>query len=184
MMISKKQLIIRSFAVLLLVFGFVYKFKSKTDSTNNNEELITYKYSNDTLRIVSTDESIYFPFGCLKTKEELLQNFPEFVGVDMANETVLLENGRDSVVFIFDDELLKYQIVKGRLVSDSLGFNNGIKVGQTLSSVIEKYGVSYLEEYKTTKLLIVESGLSGMWHYYSIKNQRVSKIEFKTDYQF
>jgi hypothetical protein len=81
--------------------------------------------------------------------------------------------------------LTNVEIISGWLGKKKSKLVNGIKIGDNREKVIETFLASSPNQQATqVNVLEVESGLTGMWQYYTFSSNRLSKVEFKTDFRF
>lgn len=155
-----------------------------TDSLQKSEDLIDLIFTTDTLKIVTTDIVTYFPFGEYSKKEKLTEKFKDFVFTEISTDLFKLRHNEDYIEFFIDQEQNKIQIVDGELNTNLITYTNGIKVGQSIDYILKAFKVPNPERFNNVNVIVIEAGLTGMWHYYEIKNMSLKRIIFKTDYQF
>lgn len=154
-----------------------------TDSIQKSENLIDLNLTNDTLKIVTTDIITYFPFGEFRNKERLIEKFKDFVYTKITTDLFKLSLNQDSIEFLIDQEQNVIQIVNGKLNTDLITFTNVIKIGQSIDYILKVFKVPNPERFNNVNVIVIEAGLTGMWHYYEFENKSLKRIIFKTDYQ-
>jgi hypothetical protein len=155
-----------------------------TDSLQKSENLIDLNFTTDTLKIVTTDIVTYFPFGVYSKKKNLTEIFKDFVFSEISTDLFKLRHNEDYIEFFIDLEQNRIQIVNGELNTNRITFTNGIKIGQTIDYILKAFKVPNPERFNNVKVIVIEAGLTGIWHYYEIENMSLKRIIFKTDYQF
>ena len=149
---------------------------------------------NDTLSIVSTGWYFYYPFGKVHHVDSLKGIFPKFklLTVLDTDKTDLSDTitvyrfsyKRNFLKFLQEPDTHKFEIVSGNIVDSTIDLLNGTKVGMSKSAFLDLYFKTNVNK-ETEKINVVEfiTGLEGMWHYYTFRNNRLVSIRFDTDYQ-
>jgi len=152
------------------------KEKVKTDF-----ELIDYKLSTDTLTLISSSDFLHYPFGVFKDNKALKKEYPNLF--NLKNGFPYLTLGDSYVKFFFDDDKKRLETVYAKITNPEIRLRNGIATGMTKYEVLTRFFNSSLDNADNLKVLRLESGLLGMWHYYTFDNNVLTSIYFDTDYQ-
>lgn len=147
-----------------------------------NKDIIDVKLSNDTLIISSTDQVLYFPFGKINSIQKLKEEFNHFQIIEEKESEFRLFFKSSKLKFVFDDEQYLFHIVSGTINDNEIAFSNEIKIGDTKETVLSKYVQEFEIKENEFNVLILESGLTGIWHYYEFENNKLVRIKFETDY--
>lgn len=154
-------------------------------------ELVTYELATDTLKLVSTSNFLYYPFGSFSSVSALKKAGLKFAfqqESDASDTSVQIYRATfaNSFVKLFqDDEKKKLEIVSGRILNKEIKLINGIRIGTSkrsfFSSFFKKPSTIEKTDHKVIELI---SGLDGIRHYYAFKNSVITSIKFDSDYQF
>jgi hypothetical protein len=150
---------------------------------SKDHDIISVKITHDTLTIVSTNPIVYFPFGKLSTKRALTDSLRGFEITEENGPEIRMSYGKSKIKLFHDEEHNTFQIVSGDISDEEIEFENGLKVGLSKSSVLNKYLNDFQSERRRFKVLVLESGLTGIWHYYEFQNDTLTRVKFDTDYQ-
>ncbi len=149
----------------------------------------------DTLNIVTTNQFAYYPFGKYFSIEEFNNSLKSFIlGVEQQypyNDTLLdlrvLYNltYKDSKIKVLSDPDNKtIEIVSGKILDPEVEFVNGFQVGMTKAAFIDSLFSINPVDFPKIKVVEIESGLMGIWHYYKFEQDTLKSILLDTDYQF
>jgi hypothetical protein len=152
-------------------------------SYKENEDLIKVDISNDTLLIVTTDLIAYFPFGKFSNKDELLNRLNKFTITEEQGQEIRLSHNNSKIKYVFDEEQNVYHIVSGDIQDSDIVFENNIHIGITKKILVSKYLTDFKSKPDSYNVVVLESGLTGIWHYYEFRNNNLIRIKFDTDYQ-
>lgn len=182
--------------IMLILLSFIFFISCGNNSIDNknnenqekrikytgNEDIINVKHLNDTLTVVSTDQILYFPFGKINSKQRLTEVFNQFQIIEEKEREIRLSFKSSKLKFVFDDEQGLFHIVSGTINDNEIAFSNDIKIDYTKKSVLSKYLQENEINENDFNVLILESGLTGIWHYYEFENNKLKRIKFDTDY--
>jgi hypothetical protein len=152
------------------------KEKAKADF-----ELIDYRLSTDTLTLISTSDFLYYPFGIFKDNKALKKKYPNLFNLKNGLPYLIFEDSY--VKFLFDDDKKRLETVYAKIISPEIQLRNGIVTGMSKLEVLTRFFDSKPDNTYGLKVLTLESGLLGMWHYYTFDNDVLTSILFDTDYQ-
>jgi len=178
----------------------MFSVLSFTQSNNLKEhpfiddfKIINYESHHDTLVLLAKNELSYFPFGRYNDFLDFLKAYPLFIVSktiihsynDLETDTLYNFSYKGSRIEFFqdpEDKLLK--IVSGAILDSNVVFKNGLKIGNSKSSICKMLITSIPTDIKSINVIEVVSVLTGIWHYYNFKNELLMNIKFVTDYQF
>ena len=172
-------------AILILSITNVFGQGMVSDDIRNKIrptfQLIEYRISGDTLILVSTDKFLYYPFGVYndlkKLKNQYLNLYKEKGG-----ESYLAN--RDSYVkFFYDEDKKAFEIVYAKISDPSFKLVNGTRTGMTKKELFDKYFLTPPGNMDKIKILELQSGLMGIWHYYQFDKDVLASFVLDTDYQ-
>jgi hypothetical protein len=163
-------------------------------------ELNELRINQDTLIIVSDNRFYYYPFGFFKQvtafekatkrifKRKTEQEFP-YADSSFPKEKIFRFTYKESYLKCFipknDEFYTGFEIIYGKITNSGIRFNNGIEVGISKASMLNKFFNRFPNDLaETINVIEVESSLLGMWHYYTFVNQKLVSITLDTDYQF
>jgi len=160
-----------------------------------DKEVISTELKWDTLNIVTTNQFAYYPFGKYFSIEEFNNSLKSFIlGVEQQypyNDTLLdlrvLYNltYKDSKIKVLTDPDNKtIEIVSGKILNPEVVFVNGFQVGMTKAAFIDSLFSINPVDFPKIKVVEIESGLMGIWHYYKFEQDTLKSILLDTDYQF
>jgi hypothetical protein len=173
----------------------------KESSDKDNAEIIKYikpdfeavklLIKSDTLSIVSTHDFLYHPFGQFSNIDDFCTKYNwsfKMVPKSEAKTDYKLykaSNNESSVIFILDDEKGSMEIVGGSIKDTNITLINGTKMNIAYLEYLNKLFSKVPEPVKKNLNVIeLESGLTGIWHYYTFSKGRLKSIVFKSDYVF
>lgn len=156
---------------------------------------IESRIKSDTLLIVSTNEFLYYPFGIYSNIEDIRNQYSFNVKISYNDEypfkdtttnklRVYKINFKNSFVKFTKGDNNNMEIVSARVLDKELHLSNGVKVGITKKDFINQLSLKE-EQHQLNKINIVEleSGLTGIWHYYFFKNDTLSYFIIDSDFQ-
>jgi len=156
----------------------------------NEVSRIETKY--DTLKIVTTDNFAYFPFGRFNNLNSLISKQPYFniskkifhPYNDSETDTLYnLKYLESKITLIYDREQKLFQITSGIIVDEKIRFENDIRIGDSKNSLLEKFIPKKPSNSGSINVIEIISALTGIWHYYTLKNNILVSVELVTDYQ-
>jgi hypothetical protein len=165
---------------------FLKEFKMK--------DINTATIIRDTLKIVSVNGFFYYPLGkfhdstALKNSLKSLNFKKEYVPdeTSTSGKTLLYRfyNANSFVKYFYQPDTEEYEIVSGKITDQSLVLLNGTKIGMDKNDFFDLYFTKAVHN-TARKINVVEfiSGLEGIWHYYTFKDDKLAGIYFDTDYQ-
>ena len=147
----------------------------------------------DTLALRTCTEYVYYPFGRLNNKSDLLHsklsNFnirnridKKDIG-DVEFQILTLKSSRLILFFDNDPEASKHSyILKGEIKDSEVNFLEGIKIGMAkdifFTIFFEKFPVALLKQYN---YFVLKSCIDDITHTYSFKDNKLQSIDFITD---
>jgi hypothetical protein len=164
-----------------LTFGQGGQKNSIKENVKADFGLIDYKLSTDTLTLISTSDFLYYPFGVFNDVNALKKEYPKLF--NYKNEFPYLSSGDSYVKFFFNDDKRRLETVYARIINPEIRLRNGIVTGMSKDEVLTKFFNSKPDNTDDLKVLKLESGLLGMWHYYTFDKNVLKSIYFDTDYQ-
>lgn len=164
------------------------EFKNHSDIKASEIRIIK-----DTLSILSTGWFFYYPFGKFHDMKSLLDvskflKFKREYARDKTDgDTIMLYrlyNDKTFIKFIDQPETSRFEIVSGDIKDTSVVLLNGTKIGMDRLAFLNLYFSQKAEnELMRIRVVKIISGLDGIWHYYSFKDDKLSDIRFDTDYR-
>lgn len=153
-------------------------------------EIIETKLTNDTLLIVSTNNFLYYPFG----KYHLFAEFQtshfninnDKYKIDSVKKDFLIitvENKNNLLRFIESKDSDKLEIVYADIKDNSFAFSNGMKIGMNKEECLSIFFETIPKGLEHIHIIKLESGLTGIWHYYSFSKNKLENVTIKSDYQ-
>ena len=160
-----------------------------------DNELISTKLNGDTLNIVTTNQFAYYPFGKYFSIEEFnnsLKSFnleieQQYPNNDTLSDLRVLYNltYKDSKIKVLSDqENETIEIVSGKILDAEVELVNGFQVGMTKVAFIDCLFTKKPVDFYIIKVVEIESGLLGIWHYYKFEQDTLKAILLDTDYLF
>jgi|GEM_PF-895906 len=153
-------------------------------------ELVEYHVRADTLQLVSTSDFLFHPFGRLATIQEFQRQNPawSFQKVtDPADAAAVLYRCayNNSWLKLFaDGEKKALEIVAGHVTTLEAPLANRVVVGMSK----REFFATFLRQPSTleagSRVVELESGLDGIRHYYTFQQDKLTSIDFDSDYQF
>jgi hypothetical protein len=167
--------------------------KNLIANTTEEYKIIKADNQNDTLRLVTTADYAFHPYGILKDSVQLTQHFGIGWQVknaklpDTSNHSKFFRVSKDSsnVFFFKDEESGKLEIVSGNIVDSTIRTTNGTHIGMCQKDMLSIYfsKVSKCID-RSFSVVIIESGLTGIWQYHYLRNGTIVRIQYRTDYDF
>ena len=91
---------------------------------------------------------------------------------------------RDTKIKVLSDpENKTIEIVSGKILDPELKLVNGFQVGMTKAAFIDSLFSKKPADFSKIKVVEIESGLMGIWHYYIFEHDTLKSILLDTDYQ-
>lgn len=179
--------------------------KSTFEKNSNNKELlesnigdfeiVEYGIFGDTLRVISTSDFLYYPFGSYENIKGLSKKIPYMIRSNKEERnsqdtthvvgTTFCFSIRNSYVkFVKDEKTNKIELVFARIMDTEICLTNGISIGITKEEFLSRFTTEIKPELiKNVTVIEFVSGLLGVWHYYSFENDSLSSFQIITDYQ-
>ena len=184
----------QSILLFVILFLALSAFQNGSDSflPKHKADNILISEGMDTLRIVTTLPFCYYPFGESKSISLFrLYNKKKYdIKIEVSKYGKLYSSSiKGSFVKYFlsteaNSDLLKVQIISATITNPAYQLVNGFKIGMSKSELLNWYFIKPKEDLiKKYKVVVFESGLTGIWHYYNFENDKLVKIEFDSDYQ-
>ncbi len=172
--------------------------KNKAEGVSNNilpDTLISWSKKelkmqdlsiiDDTLKFVTPAKQIYYPLGKFKNIEDLMLHFP-MLKLDKEGSS----SSEGVFRFIFDNSYIKFykdeetgnlEIIYAAIIDSKIKFTNNIEVGVSSKQF---YDVFFNKTVNLDRIRVVkvESALSGMIHYYYMRDGKLGQIEMDSDY--
>lgn len=156
---------------------------SVTDSIKLSD-LIEWIDLGDTLKIVTTDDIGYFPFGKFPLSPEVSPYFESYAFARTGAVQFYRVKGRNKIDFYLDPDMKVHQITKGEINEPDLKFVNNFHVGTSVKDILKYFRIKRTKNDSQYAVVMVETGLNGMTHFYDLHDSKIQRITFKTDYVF
>jgi len=157
-------------------------------SAKKELELVDMYVAHDTLLIASTNNYLYYPFGKFKKLNGFIDKY--FSSVEVSVDSIqgtfkqyIITKDNCKIDIIENDDTGYLEVVSAQLFGDCITFVNNIKVGMNKSKFFELFFNDYSNELNEISVVLIESGLEGIWHYYIFFNNVLTDIYIKSDYQ-
>lgn len=175
---------------------FSINLDNPIDSLIDLETIEDYMIVGDTLKIISTSDFLFYPFGRYRDENVLDERF-KLLRKSIDQQTDLKTRSskapllikfsiNDSYIkYYYDRENKQFEIVSVKIFSSKILMNNQLGVNISKTDFMNKFSYSSpLPE--TNKVSVIEliSGLDGVWHYYTFENDTLKSIYVDTDYTF
>ena len=195
------RLIIKNLNIITLVILFITSktycqsdLKIQIDSLSKYAKpefkLIDFEINNDTLKIVSTSDFLYYPFGKFYSPENVIKVLPQLTTMERN-----IKN-KDIYKFIFKTSYVKtfltegicigckknIEIVYAEIKDKEIVLKNGINLGISKKEFMNKFFDQNPVDFSEINVIELVSGLDGIWQYYDFKENNLVKIHFDTDY--
>lgn len=169
--------------------------ESPSSGIEDDFEIIEYSIAGDTLRIVSTSNFLYYPFGCYVGAEEFLERYlfmkkseeqGSFIGDTPVSKIALYRFSFNNsyVKFLHDGEKNRMELVGARITDEEVLLDNRVKIGITKADFINRFTNEIgSEQIKNVTVIEFISGALGVWHYYFFENDTLTSFYIDTDYQ-
>lgn len=169
--------------------------ESPSSGIEDDFEIIEYSIIGDTLRIVSTSNFLYYPFGCHTGADEFLERYPfmkkteeqdHFNGDTSASIISLYRFSFNNsyVKFLHDTEKNRMELVGARITDKKISLVNQVNIGIAKTDFICRFTNKIKpEQIKNVTVIEFISGVLGIWHYYCFENDILTSIYVDTDYQ-
>lgn len=154
-----------------------------TDSIKASD-LIEWKDLGDTLKIVTTADIGRFPFGKLPLKLRMSEYFEGYVFMRTGAKRFYVQKDSSKIEIYEDPELNVAQIIQGKIYDPDLMFVNNFHVGTSAKEVLTYFRIRSTENHSKYAVIVVETGVMGMTHFYHLHNAKIQSITFTTDYVF
>jgi hypothetical protein len=148
----------------------------------------------DTLKIVSSNCILYYPFGKYDNIENFLTTLPAEKIVENIEDKIkgiyhIQFKNNDIEVIVLEDYCennnVAVNIVNAEIRNDAIEVLNCVKIGISKQSFVKILNLGNIDSFKEIRVIEFISVLSGIWHYYTFgDNNILTKIEIKSDYVF
>ncbi len=162
---------------------------SLMDLTRKDCEIIEMKLTKDTLLIVSTNDILYYPYGKYSLFEDfqlshsiIKENNYKIDSIEKDFIIITLKSKNNLLKFIESKESSKLEIFNADINDNDLKFSNGIKIGMSQKEFLLIFFNKVPKELENLSIIELESGLTGIWHYYTFSENKLRNITMKTDY--
>jgi len=151
-------------------------------------KLVDIKLIKDTLFIVSTNKSLYYPFGAYSNFNEFYHkhsNESDICKTDSIHnvfKVISIQRGNSKIEFIENTETNRLELLSANINDSSFRFLDGIKVGIGKTDMLLKIFTHVPQELKEIRVIKMESGLEGIWYFYIFSQEVLKKIIIETDY--
>ena len=200
-----KLLFVCLFLIILIGCRNIPDIKSTNDRTTvpidslcnyaSDSGIIIAEIHSDTLEIISTSLTTYYPYGNFSNIKELHDRYP-FLKIEMESQFpykdstmlpdtiyILSSNGNQLKLFL-EPELKLLQIVSGKIINREIPQINEVSVGMRKVDFIHSYFSKLPEGYENINVVEMEAALTGIWHYYNFSPDKLSNIIYISDYQY
>ncbi len=172
--------------------------------SNADSDILHIDKSGDSLFIASVSNFLYYPFGEFKDiksfeikyknvfKKYVESAYPYGDSTMPKKRIYKMAHGSSFVKFIkvaakdnkrtAEDRL---EILSAEIFDSSLVFTNDIRIGMQFDKIVYT-GFPALKKKKIitpVRIIMVESGVTGIWHKYLFDDEKLKKIDITTDYQ-
>lgn len=154
-----------------------------------DSEIIEIKLTKDTLLMVSTNDILYYPYGEYTLFEDFQLSYPtikennyKIDSVGGKIKIINLKSKNNLLKFIESEETNKLELLSANINDIDLVFNNGIKIGMYQKDFLLIFFTQVPKELEEVSIIELESGLTGIWHYYIFSENILKNITIKTDY--
>ncbi|MCR5889014.1 hypothetical protein LRS06_14805 [Hymenobacter sp. J193] len=159
-------------------------------------QLNTLMARNDTVTLVLENRALFFPLGKYHTISALQSayavGYTHKISSYRKDANIIvddMQNGPNAINFIrMEDDEESYEdkvfyIVSGRVIDGSLPLADATTVGMHKQAFLNTYFSSTPRLLmQGGKVIVLESALNGIKHYYTFDKQKLSSIEFASDY--
>ncbi|MFM9951315.1 MAG: hypothetical protein ACKV1O_25495 [Saprospiraceae bacterium] len=161
----------------------------------NNFEIEEYNIVGDTLKIVSTADFLYYPFGSYTDEKTLAKQFSFMKkSVEYSNQNREQSEGKlplyrfslnhSYTKFLYDEEKGRMELIAAKITDREVILSNQVKIGMTKADFIGRFSNQIKpEQIKSVKVIEFISGLLGIWHFYNFDNDILISFYITTDYQ-
>jgi hypothetical protein len=164
--------------------------------TKKEAEVLKISVDEDTLCITSTVNELFHPFGKFnsvagfeKKYPGLLKKNPEYFSQNTGEiDTLFRMTTSSSYIKMFDidstedeDRRNRMEIISAEINDPEVVFTNGVHVGLKKKRFLENY---FTNQKGTDNFSVIEleSGVTGIWHYYYFEKGRIKRIKIRTDF--
>lgn len=173
-----------------------YKKVTEEPSLKEYAELIEYKKHGDTITIVSTDKFLYYPFGSfnsavefedkydLKMDKQVESSYPDGDTTQAKRDIYKYIINNSYIKFLLYEDQKKLEVLSGKIYDKNICLVNGVKLGIDKENLIHMFVRNInQEDIENVNVVELESGLTGIWHYYTFKDNILIFFCFDSDYQ-
>jgi hypothetical protein len=191
--------------LLLLVIGCESKNQNNNSNIKNTTKLqgtdtipaiaiSEWSKNIDTLKIVSPDNYLFFPFGksnkidSLRAHLSMMNLSTEFCYAYNDSTADRLKifrfaSNESYIKFLFNEDEKCFDIIYANIISDKILTSSKVHVGMTMKEFISITGkrINYNETRGISVVEIISEKL-GIWHYYKFRNSTLQAIIIDSDY--
>lgn len=201
-MVKKIFILTKNSIYILLLIGSCSRAQNKSaydslgDNIRNGFEIIHFERKLDTLWFVSTNDFLYYPFGKFKNIQEIENKYPGIWQFSLANAYAYKDTTKKrqlhrlnakncELLLYFDSEKNILDLFFGKIGNNNAiklinGFTVGISIRNFLEIILKKIPEKYIDNIAVVKF---ESGVTGIWHYYSFTNGVLTSIYMHSNHQ-
>ena len=168
----------------------IISMDSLLNLSQEKREIIEVKLSNDTLLIISTEDALYYPFGKyhslndFQLSQPILQdNSYSIDSTEKHFKVITLKSANNFLKLLASEESGNLEIIDAEIKDNDLRFSNDIKIGMSQKEFLSIFFHSVPNELEKVSVIELESGLTGIWHYYSFSKNKLKRISLISDYQ-
>jgi len=159
--------------------------RSRKQADDNYEIL----FNNDTLKIVSVMDYLYYPFGVHVDAGDIAKQVTEATlkkiklrsfGTGDSTDIIQITTSKSQMKLLYDDEQKRQQIVSAEIYDNNFHLKKNIQIGMTKTKFLSVF-------FKNPPVILPDiikfiSAVDGIKHYYYFKNNKLSEIIMVTDY--
>jgi hypothetical protein len=180
---------LRTTLILLFLFvqlGYSYENLERifSQEIKNKKDLVEIKCFHDTLLVITTDQTLFYPFGKINEFDKLSSIFSGYKYEK--NDDIHLFSKKDNIIsFIKNVDISDYfEVVNCDIMADDIFVLSKIKIGITKVDFIKVFFHNE-EKLDSSKYSIItfESGLTGIWYHFMFNNSVLIEIRINTDFK-
>lgn len=171
--------------------GNVNKIKGDVKFANPKFEIIKWEIENDTLYIVSTEQSLLYPFqnttdlDCFLNSELSTTHGLKYHKIKYEDLIIYhCAYHNSEISFVENAKEEKIQILHGKLYENLMPLGLDAKIGLDYKQYFKKVFSNWSNELPILKTIIIETGLTGTFYYLHINEQscKIENIIIKSDF--
>ncbi len=159
---------------------------SLTSLSRKELDIENISIDGDTLKFVTSARELYYPLGKFRKIDEVIGTYPMFklnVGENTDSEDISkVVFGHSYFKFYKDEETGYLEIVYAVMIDPNIKFTNNIEIGMSSNQFYQTF---FKQPLKLNSIRIVkaESLVTGVIHYYYVKDGKLMQVEIDSDYQ-